>query len=180
MTHLGPKPRRRLLPLVAGLGVTSVTLSAAASPSYPGELQKALDLGCVPPCTVCHQTTDGGYGTIRPGSFGEAMMTQGGLVAQDPARLRCALALLSPECAVPPACAEPEQTCAVVDSDGDGVGDIEELRALRDPNSDSDHSFCGPQYGCGARIAPRTSTPRDETVAGLLALLVALGLLRRR
>jgi hypothetical protein len=172
---------RGLLCLLAGLGAGLFAPGAAASPIYPGELQDALDLGCAPPCTVCHQTIEGGYGTIRPGSFGAAMLSQGGLVAGDPERLRCALSLLAPECEETPACADPGRTCADVDSDGDGTNDVQELRDLTDPNNESGDTFCGPRYGCGARIAGRAGSCRDDPAAAhLVALLVALGLVRRR
>jgi MYXO-CTERM domain-containing protein len=58
-----------------------------------------------------------------------------------------------------------------VDSDGDGVGDIDELRDGADPNI-AGSTLSPPTYGC------LSTTPRTAPAA-LLALL-ALGLVRRR
>jgi hypothetical protein len=109
------------------------------------------------------------------------MVSQGGLVAGDPERLRCALSLLAPECEQAPACADEGRTCADVDSDGDGVNDVQELRDLTDPNNESGDTFCGPRYGCGATIAGRAGNCRDDPpIAHAVAFLVVLGLIRRR
>jgi hypothetical protein len=108
------------------------------------------------------------------------MVSEGGLIPGDPERLRCALSLLAPECEEPPECAAPGQTCADVDSDGDGMSDVEELRALRDPNAENGDTFCGPKYGCGAHVVRRRAAQRDGTAAGWAALLVALALLLRK
>jgi hypothetical protein len=63
-----------------------------------------------------------------------------------------------------------------VDSDGDGMDDIAELAAGRDPNIAGAGELCGPTYGCGARIEP---SGRIDWQAVLLALGV-VGLLVTR
>jgi hypothetical protein len=60
-----------------------------------------------------------------------------------------------------------------VDSDGDGVGDIDEISQGKDPNYAGDALICLPDAGCGAHVAPRI--PNDGWDAAL-ALAVALTL----
>jgi len=135
-----------------------VASPAAASPTYPGVIQGELDSRCAPPCTVCHQTNQGGLGTIAPDSFGAAMVRFGGLTAADEDALRCALRLLDPECNSHPACAPESLDCVSVDSDGDGRADVAELRDSADPNASGNGPLCGPRYGCGAKMAGRART----------------------
>jgi len=47
---------------------------ALASPTYPGIIQETLESKCVPSCTICHQDTSGGIGTVNKG-FGRALMS---------------------------------------------------------------------------------------------------------
>ncbi len=62
----------------------------------------------------------------------------------------------------------------VVDTDGDGMGDVEELRNNRDPNVAGKEINCGPQYGCGARVEPRGDLDGYALIA---ALGMAFGLI---
>lgn len=170
------RPRRpfRKLPAVSAAlfaAFTAATTMAAlvlgggpakASPIYPEQIQLHLGEGTpLPSCTICHETTLGGSGTVtRP--HGEAMIAAG-LFADDVDSLFLALDALE---------------AAGVDSDQGGVPDIDELRHGSDPNIPSDDRGPGPgplQYGFGCTQAG--STP--PLVGGALVWLL-LALRRRR
>lgn len=171
--------RKRVSPriLAWGLGVSCFVLSsaAAASPEYPGFIQTELGMSCPPPCTICHATNNGGLGTVlvedggKP--FGDAMINIGFLEADDTTILKEALATLETD---------------GHDSDGDGISDIDALKADTDPNVGG--NVCGARYGCGATIAKRKSLPGEPWYERLdpfgtgTATLVAAALLwlRRR
>ena len=65
------------------------------------------------------------------------------------------------------------------DSNGNGISDIDELKAGNDPNATgTGGSTVTPQYGCsGARSAPDSA---GGTAALLMALLLGLAARRRR
>jgi hypothetical protein len=135
---------------------------AAASPGYPAALQEASGSPCPPPCTVCHLTTNGGSGTaIKP--FAESMIEEGGLDGEDDKLVAPAVKALAPV----------DGGSAGVDSDDDGMNDIAELAAGRDPNVTGAGELCGPTYGCGARIEPsgRLDWPALALALGVIALL---------
>jgi len=99
----------------------SLAPHAAASVTFPGQLQQRLGLAQIPygplGCQLCHKDDVGGYQTaIKP--FGRAMLTAGTMGGSVPSMLS-ALSTL-------------EQTGT--DSDRDGVPDIAELQAGTDPN----------------------------------------------
>ena len=104
---------------------------AHGSPSYPAEIRAHLSLSYTPPCTLCHQTESGGFGTVTT-PFGKSMMARG-LVAQNLASLDTALDALAAE-----------QT----DSDHDGDTDIGDLKAGADPNVPGGGSGTPLAYGC--------------------------------
>jgi hypothetical protein len=131
MTHHSFK-----LQLLVLLGVLSWCVPAVASPEYPGLIQDELDMPCAPGCTICHRDNNGGVGTVvQP--FGEAMFSGG-------------LRLRRPDLIVPIL-----QTVAKdgVDSDQDGVSDVDELSRGDNPNESGAGLLCA-TYGCGAQIAP--------------------------
>lgn len=129
--------------------------AALASGNYPGLVAQELSVDA-PACSLCHDgaTT---FGTVTT-PFGAAML-EAGLVASDEDSLVSALATL-----------ESEGT----DSDGDGVGDIDELLDGTDPNGIGDGGP-GPAYGCVGSTRPG----RPLAGAALLAMLAGV-LLRRR
>ena len=145
---------KSLLPGLVLLGATS----ARATPTFPGVIQKELGLSSTPQCAVCHQGGQTAVGTVTT-PFGAALRGKG-LVFYNDASLRTALGALAAE---------------NVDSDGDGMSDVEELKADRDPNKNDATGGIDtglppePFYGCAA--APGAP--------GALVLL-GLGLLRRR
>jgi hypothetical protein len=153
---------RILLSGSALLGLMTVVVPASATPSFPGVIGAELGLSYEPPCAVCHRDGVTGNGTVTT-PFGRSLLARG-LVRGDDASLKSALAKLAADS---------------VDSDGDGVPDLDELHSGSDPNVEGGESLMGPApaYGCGARVAP------GARFEGWGALVVALGLaigLRRR
>jgi hypothetical protein len=141
--------------LLAAAAITSAP-AAWASPSFPGEIQERLRMSCAPPCTLCHRDSTGGLGTADT-AFADQMVANG-LTAGDAARIGPALDAIE---------------ASAADSDGDGIGDVAELRDERDPNIAGAGVVCGPSYGCGAHVAPRSTM---DPIALAAALAVALGL----
>jgi hypothetical protein len=118
-----------LLPLVLA--------PAHATPEFPGTIADTLAMPCTPACTLCHETNAGGAGTVTQ-PFGEAMVARG-LIPSDDASLADALAAMEAD---------------AVDSDGDGVTDVDALRDGANPNPGG-ADFCSvppPQYGCVATL----------------------------
>ncbi|MEZ4221341.1 MAG: hypothetical protein R3B13_10490 [Polyangiaceae bacterium] len=153
----------KLAVLAPSFALALLAAPAVASPSYPGELLDALNMDCAAPCTVCHQDQTGGSGTATK-RFAEAMIDVG-LEGGDEGTVKSAAQAL-----------EANGT----DSDGDGVGDIDELKQGRDPNVEGDASICGPQYGCGARVSSQPARGSEPWIVAASAVALALGLGRRR
>ena len=141
------------------------TRPVQASPTFPPELQKALEKRfpgtsyCVPVCTVCHTVMTGGAANLN--GFGINMLANG---------------LISPATVDP---ALNKVLDKMLDSDGDGRTDNDELKDFDAPGGPG--AFCSDlTYGCGARIA--SAPPPIDKVGLFSAGLVVLGLtlLRRR
>jgi hypothetical protein len=190
--------------------------SAQASPNFPTELADRLGMDCPPPCTICHATLSGGFGTIEH-PFGIAMY-DAGLRGKKTDTLGPALAALeggggtagsggsagsgatggsggssgadagaddggatdggseasgAGGSGTGGSGATGGSPAGAVDSDSDGIGDVEELRQNQDPNAPGVAIKCGPAYGCGARVEPRG---RIDGIALAAAIGVALGL----
>ncbi len=155
----------RAFAVAVGVVCLLLPAQALASPAYPTEIFDAIDMDCPPPCAVCHQDQTGGAGTATK-VFADAMVNEG-LEGEDDGSVKPALEALD---------------AAGTDSDGDGVGDVSELKQGRDPNIPGDSPLCGPQYGCGARIAKPAAAldPQAALLALFVAGLLALGSRRRR
>ncbi|MBL8911351.1 MAG: hypothetical protein JNM17_11720 [Archangium sp.] len=142
--------------------------TALASPDYPGEIQTHLGLANIPPqsCTLCHPGATGSGTATSP--FARALQMNG-LTSGNAASLRAALDAME---------------TAGTDSDGDGVGDVAELRAGTNPNVADQMTGTGGgagggggstvvlpplTYGCGADVSP-----------GLFVLVALVPLIRRR
>jgi hypothetical protein len=191
------------------VAIVALAPRAHAIPEFPEEIQRILDMSCAPPCTLCHTDSNGGIATITK-PFGNAIFPAGGLNINDLGSVGPALDYLEGKAgsggaggsagaagsaggASDAGSADAATDAAggtggsggsgggaVVDSDEDGMGDVEELRNGRDPNVAGAKDICGPTYGCGARVAPRG---RIDGLALGAALAVAGALLismRRR
>jgi hypothetical protein len=145
---------------LVSMAVLSVAKGAQATPSFPEVIETHVGLDFRPPCSVCHATTSGGGPMARP--FGIALRERG-MRASDSASLRVALDKLEED---------------GVDSDGDGMPDLAQLRAGLDPNTGV--SLGGPElgYGCFASIH-RPGKPRGGGLV-FVALALAVALLRIR
>ncbi len=158
---------RRLPPsLFAIVATVAVFLFQArtseATPGFPAVIQTELGLAARPDCTLCHTNPSGGLGTVNT-PFG-AYMRSRGLKEYDNDSLRTALMASAGE---------------RHDSDGDGVTDIDELKAGTDPNTSAAAVLVEPAaYGCGAHVAP--SAPDHRGTVLLCVGLVALALQSRR
>ncbi len=205
---------RTSLALVTALLASLVSPAALASPTFARGIEQTLGLNYEPPCSICHQLgktsaatpiepfalsmrkrglgegggsakgsggqggpggPDGGPGGSGGGPGGSGGGPGGGGVTQ---------AILADE-------------SDEVDSDGDGITDVEELRHGTDVNSpanaciipmgtvvDVDAGQCAPgtqaspSLGCSARGSP--SSAGACPTGGALALLALLALTRRR
>ncbi len=147
----------RLSLLVAlGLGALAAAPSAAhASPGFPGVMLDHLSLPQAPPCWVCHAGNVTSYDTVFT-PFGRSLRLNG-LIAEDSTSLTRALDELDRN---------------NIDSDHDGMSDIDELMRGYDPNTPP---FEGPapewKVGCdaagGAGGAPLTGGLALTAVVGL-------------
>lgn len=132
------------------LALTLLALPALASSEYPVTIQTKYGLEKEPPqsCSLCHVNGITGIGTVNT-KFGKALRARG-LTSGDEVSLEEALDQLEAD---------------MVDSDGDGTIDVDELKEGTNPSGG------GPvlKYGCGASSVPV-----------LLAAMGLLPLLRRR
>jgi hypothetical protein len=142
--------------IAASVLVYGVLLSANvhAMPTFPSEIQSYLHLSYTPQCTLCHASLSGGGPVVTP--FGEAMQAAG-LTMSGGSTLTNALDTLAKN---------------KTDSNGNGISDIDELKAGNNPNPDKTPV----QYGCGAKIAP--GNPVGWQIP--MFALVAMVLFRRR
>jgi hypothetical protein len=169
---LRPDERAILMPAmrfaVVLLGLVIAPAVASASPTFPEELQRVLDMPCKPICTTCHTRMEGGYGTARQ-PFGLAMQGAG-LQAKSPNLIAGAIQKLE---------------ASGSDVDKDGTPDVEELRNMENPNAAKTSLEClsETEDDSGCSVAGRSSR-RDGSVSSVLgvalAALVAARVRRRR
>jgi hypothetical protein len=131
-----------------------LTTNVSAMPTFPSEIQTHLHLTYTPQCTLCHGSISGGGPVVQP--FGDAMLAAG-LTISGGSTLTNALDKLAQD---------------NTDSDGDGVPDIDELKAGTNPNPDKTPL----KYGCGAKIAPGTPVGWQVPIIAFVSMV----LFRRR
>ena len=149
------------------LAAALFALDAAATPSFPSTIRAVESLSYVPDCSLCHRGTPA-VGTVTT-PFGISMRQRGLRMYDDPS-LRAALAAMEAE---------------RVDSDGDGVADIDELRAGTNPNvgtladggaAPSTTDFPEPSYGVGCATGAGSA---QSAALVALAAIAALAVRRR-
>jgi len=135
--------------------------TALASRRFPAQVATELGLSYVPACSLCHMKGNTGPGTAEtPVALS---MKARGLQSGGRASVSSALAALGND---------------RVDSDGDGITDVDELRMGTDPNSPESTSLAGradPSFGCSVG----GGQGRGER-GGFLAFLAPLALSMRR
>jgi MYXO-CTERM domain-containing protein len=156
------------VPILALASISVLASSSSwASSNFPSEISSHLGGDTpVPSCTVCHASNAGGFGTVTK-AHGIALM-DAGLVAGDVASLHAALDAL-----------ERNGT----DSDGGGVGDVDELKAGTDPNVAGDDGSDGGGDGGGNTLQYGFCAAEPDQASGLgvgFALAAGLLLWRRR
>lgn len=148
------------------LTTSLVSFDASATPTFPEFIKATIGASAVPECAICHVNGVTGSGTVNT-AFGKTMRARG-LLPNNEGTLKTALEAITAE---------------KKDSNGDGMTDIDALKAGKDPNGTvaADGGSGNPdtpetiQYGC-ARVAPKAPE------GGTLALVIAIGalLVRRR
>jgi hypothetical protein len=142
--------RTHLLILFTG-AMALVTQKAAASSDYPDLIKNKFGLARAPDCTLCHSDDNGGNGTIVKW-FGLTMQDLG-VQGKRPDLLDAAL---------------DRDRDDEIDSDADGIPDVEELQSGTDPNDGPGRTGGPPRPERGCAISPRE--PGDLGSGLLIAL----------
>lgn len=158
------KPHHLVAVMIAVGALLASPEHAFASQEFPGIVQSDWGLAAAPDCIVCHQSDAGGMGTsTKP--FSRSLQREG-LVELNDGSLHTALAALKSQ---------------MVDSDGDGKSDYEELLMGGDPNDGPGQmDFPVPQTGCAVRTPPIAADGSAQTWFLSLALAAMLVRARRK
>ncbi|CAN5365836.1 hypothetical protein BH09MYX1_BH09MYX1_10230 [soil metagenome] len=152
----------RLAPFVTAAGFVLLSATSAfATSNFPSTIRAKLTLSYDPACATCHSNGITGRGTVTT-PFGKSMLARG-LVASDESALDGALDKMITD---------------KVDSDLDGVTDIDELKAGTDPNAKPGVRN-GVFFGCSTNAH---SSDESDRTAGLVFVAAGAALLvaRRR
>lgn len=130
--------------------------SASARPEYPGYVQEAVGMQCVPSCTLCHTDPAGGADKLNT----QYANFYGAALQHDSPTYDASVALAG-------------------DTDGDGKSDFDELKAGENPTQSGSAPVCNPiEYGCGVRAAPLQPESDFAPKAWLVGTLALAGIAR--
>lgn len=151
---------RQLLSGVALCIATCWATTAHAEEEFPGALQEAADMECVPSCLMCHSVNPGTAATFLDRTLGKGLYGTGKLESGtgNVAAFNEAWRDWS---------SKPENAAHV------GL-----IKQGTEPMTMQ--NVCGPSYGCGATFAGTRAGATPMAVSGAFALLAMLWLARRR
>jgi hypothetical protein len=157
--QLSPTTLRRSLSGLVLCLVASWSTLGHAEQEFPGALQEAADMECVPTCLMCHTVNPGTAGTYTK-HLGGALNGIGGFErgAGDVEGLKKAWSAYA--------------------SNPDNAKNVALIKQGIEPQFMQD--VCGPRYGCGATFARQRAGSTPAAVAGIFVLISMLWLARRR
>ena len=151
--------------IIVGSLILLLAQPASAEEPFPGAIQEAANIPCQPTCLLCHTDIPGNLANLRQ-PFGLAVFRSGAQRGK-PESMRTVVVTLRDN---------------KVDTDGDGKLDVDELAVGSNPNlADPKAELCGPEYGCGAQLAPQLPPARAPVMWWLVGILAvtALSIARR-
>jgi len=152
--------RSLFLGVVAFGFVAFAPSQALASEEFPGAIQEAAGMPCVPQCALCHGVTPGTAATYSRKKLGATLFNINPgkpVLPHDVAGLKAAF--------------------AVYKMDPANATNVAALVEGKDPETGD--GLCGPTYGCGAHVA-KQAPPSDFSAPLWVVGAMALGALIRR
>jgi hypothetical protein len=142
----------------------SFALHASAEQPFPGAIQEAASIPCTPTCLLCHTDIPGTRDNLKQ-PFGLTVL-RNGIQPGHPESMQTVIANLRDR---------------KVDTDSDGKLDVDELAVGSNPNlTDPKAELCGPEYGCGAHLAPAPPPERAPIMCWLVGTLAIAALVVAR